>query len=99
MPGKSSYSDELRGRAVRMVTEVRSAYSSEWAAINTVAAELGIGSAETLRRWVRQAQSDEISLSSHPNSNLTELDRLRQENANLRRTNRALKRALAAMMA
>ena len=33
-------------------------YPSEFAAIRAVAARLGIGSAETLRKWVRQAEVD-----------------------------------------
>ena len=41
-----------------MVAEVRPEYPSEWAAITAVADKLGIGSAETLRKWVRQAEVD-----------------------------------------
>jgi transposase-like protein len=37
-----------------MVAEVRPEYPSDWPAIKAVAAKLGIGSAETLRKWVRQ---------------------------------------------
>lgn len=33
-----------------MVAEVRPDYPTEWAAINAVAAKLGIGTAETLRK-------------------------------------------------
>jgi transposase len=41
-----------------MVAEVRASYGSQWAAIEAVAAKLGIGCAETLRIWVRQAEVD-----------------------------------------
>ena len=41
-----------------MVAEVRASYSSEWAAIEAVAAKLGVGTAETLRSWVHQAEVD-----------------------------------------
>ena len=54
----TSYPPELRERAVRMVAEVRPEYASEWPAINAVAEKLGIGSAETVRKWVRQAEVD-----------------------------------------
>ena len=41
-----------------MVREVRPDYPSEYAAIEAVAAKLGIGTPETLRKWVRQAEID-----------------------------------------
>jgi hypothetical protein len=50
----STYPRELRECAVRMVAETRGQYPSEFAAIGSVARKLGIGSAETLRKWVRQ---------------------------------------------
>jgi transposase len=54
----TSYPLELRELAVRMVAEVRPEYPSDWPAICAVASRLGIGSAETLRKWVRQAVVD-----------------------------------------
>ena len=54
----TNYPPELRERAVRMVAEVRPEYPSHWPAICAVASRLGIGSAETLRKWVRQAEVD-----------------------------------------
>ena len=58
MARKSPYPAEMRVRAVRMVGEVRPNYDSEFAAIKAVAARLGVGSAETLRKWVRRAEVD-----------------------------------------
>jgi transposase len=52
------YPQELRERAVRLVAESREEYESEWAAIESVATKLGIGSSETLRKWVRRAEVD-----------------------------------------
>jgi transposase len=43
---------------VRIVAEVRPDYDSDWAAITAVAQKLGIGTTETLRKWVRQAEVD-----------------------------------------
>ena len=57
----ANYPQELRERAVRMVAEVRPDYPSDWPAICAVASRLGIGSAETLRKWVRQAEVDAAS--------------------------------------
>jgi transposase len=59
MPG-TKYSAEMRVRAVRLVREHSEDYPSEWAAITEVARRLGIGSAETLRKWLlRQAGTAE----------------------------------------
>src|SRR6266545_4274695 len=58
MSGSKPYPQELRERAVRMVAEVRPNYESDWAAITAVAAKLGVGTDETLRKWMRQAQVD-----------------------------------------
>jgi len=49
-----SYPKELRDRAARLV-EVRSEHAPEWAAIESVASKLGIGSAQTVHNWVRKA--------------------------------------------
>ncbi|WP_354567418.1 transposase [Glaciihabitans sp. UYNi722] len=51
------YLQELRERAVRMVAESRPDHSSEWETITSVASKLGVGSAETIRHWVRAAEA------------------------------------------
>ena len=51
------YSAEVRERAVRMVFEHRAEYATQWEAIQSIAAKMGC-SRETLRNWVRQAESD-----------------------------------------
>ena len=60
MPESTSkrYPGELRERAVRMVAEVRGDHESEWAAMTRVAQLLGVGTPETVRKWVRQAEVD-----------------------------------------
>ena len=52
------YSAELRARAVRLVLDHAGDYGSQWEAIVSIAAKFGC-TAETLRRWVRQAERDE----------------------------------------
>lgn len=89
------YPVELRQRAVRMVAEVRPNYESDWAAITAVAQKLGIGTAETLRKWVRQAQVDTGQRAGVSTDESAELKRLRRENAELRRANEILKSAAA----
>lgn len=76
-----------------MVAEVRPSYRSQWAAITAVAQKLGIGTAETLRSWLRQAEVDSGQLSGVTSEQAAELARLRRENAELRRANEILKAA------
>jgi len=47
-----------RERAVRMVFEHESEYPSQWAAIGSIASKIGC-TAETLRGWVRRAETDQ----------------------------------------
>ena len=51
------WDSETKEKAVRLVIEHRSDYSSEWAAITTIATRLGM-SAETLVKWVAQSLVD-----------------------------------------
>ena len=57
MARRSRFSQEVRERAVRMVSEHRAEYDSEWEAIWSIAEKIGC-SAETLRKWVRRAEVD-----------------------------------------
>jgi transposase len=95
MSRPSRYPAELRQRAVRMVAEVRPNYDSDWAAITAVAQKLGIGTTETLRKWVRQAEVDAGQRAGVSSDESAELKRLRRENAELRRANEILKSASA----
>lgn len=87
------YPQELKDRAVRLVAESRDQYESEWKAMESIAAKLGIGSTETLRKWVRTA---EINAGQRPGVTTQESDELRKlraENRELRRANEILKAA------
>lgn len=91
----SAYPRELRERAVRLVAETKGDYPSEFAAIASVARKLGIGSAETLRQWVRRAQ---VGAGQRPGVTTEESEQvkaLKRENAELRRANEILKSASA----
>jgi transposase len=76
-----------------MVAEVRPDYPSDWPAIVAVAQKLGIGTAETLRKWVRQAEVDAGQRPGVSSEESAEIRRLKRENAELRRANEILKAA------
>ena len=96
MPGSSKrYPVELRERAVRMVTEIRGDHESEWAAMSQVAQLLGVGSAETVRKWCRQAQVDAGTRAGVTSEEAAELKRLKRKNAEMKRANAILRSASA----
>jgi len=94
MAQPTRYSPEVRERAVRMVFDHRSEYDSQWAAIVSIATKIGC-TAETLRRWVRQAEVDtgrRNGLTSDERARTKELEREVRE---LRRANEILRKASA----
>ena len=94
MSGPSRFSPEQKDRAVRMVLEGQAEYPSQWAAIESVAAKVGVSS-ETLRKWVRQAAVDGGQRAGLTTEEAAEIKRLKRENAELRRANEILKAAAA----
>jgi transposase len=78
-----------------MVAEIRPNYDSLYAAMQAVAEQLGIGTTETVRKWVRQAEINAGQRPGLTSNEAAELRRLRSENADLRRTNEILKAATA----
>jgi transposase len=79
---------------VRLVAAARPEHQTEWAAMTSVAAKLGV-SAETVRKWVRRAEVDAGARPGVTSEESAELKRLRRENAELRRANEILKSASA----
>ncbi|MFB7600712.1 hypothetical protein [Streptomyces sp. NPDC056160] len=63
--------------------------------MKAVAAKLGIGSAETVRTWVRQAEVDTGRRPGVTSEEAAESKRLRAENSELRRANETLEAAPA----
>jgi transposase len=89
------YPAELKQRAVRMYAEVRPDHENDWDAMRRVAELLGVGTAETLRKWVRQAEIDEGARPGVTSEEADQIKRLKRENAELRRANAILKAASA----
>jgi transposase len=94
--GKTSkrYPVEVRERAVRLVFEHRGEYPNEWAAIASIAQKCGM-TAETLRKWVRQAEVDTGRRAGVSTAEAERIKELERENRELRRANEILKAASA----
>ena len=88
------YSPEVRERAVRMVLEHERDYPSQWAAIGSIAQKIGC-TAETLRKWVRQAERDAGKRPGLTTEERERLKALERENRELRRANEILRKASA----
>jgi len=94
MTRSSGFSPEVRERAVRMVVEHAAAHDSQWAAITSIAEKIGC-TAETLRKWVRQAERDQGVRPGLTTEERQRLKQLERENFELRRANEILKKAAA----
>ena len=94
MSKRSRYSPEFRERAVRMLLDQQSEYESQWAAINSIAGKVGC-TAETLRKWVRQAEKDLGIRDGVTSDERERLKQLERENRELKRANEILRKASA----
>ena len=94
MDRRTRYPQEVRERAVRMVFEHTEEHGTQYAAIRSISGKLGM-SAETLRLWVRRAETDDglrPGLTTDERARMKELER---DNRELRRANEILKSAAA----
>ena len=90
----SRYSPEVRERAVRLVREHGAEHPSEWAAIESIAGKLGC-TAETLRKWVRQAERDTGLRGGLTTAERQRTKELEREVRELKRINEILRKASA----
>ena len=94
MKTSEKYSPEVIQRAVRLVFEAKEHHPSEWAAIVSIAANLGC-SAETLRRWVRRHERDTGQREGLNRADRDRLKALEREVRELRKANEILRLASA----
>lgn len=88
------YSPEVRERAVRMVFNHAGEHTSQWAAIESIAAKIGCA-AQTLHTWVARAERDQ-GLRAGPTTDERErMKQLERENRELRQANEILRKASA----
>src|SRR5215212_382215 len=88
------FSPEVRQRAVRMVVDHGGDHASQWAAIGSIAAKIGC-TAETLRKWVRQAERDQGLRAGPTTAEQERIKALERENRELRQVNEILRKASA----
>lgn len=86
------YPRDFRERAIRLVNESLGDHETEWATIQRVSSRLGV-SAETVRKWVRQAEVNAEVRPGVREFENAEIRRLTKEVAELRRTNEILRTA------
>jgi transposase len=94
MPAQRKYPEELRERAVKMVSEVRAREGKGRGEVARVARQLGVHR-ETLRLWVRQAEVDGGQRPGTSSEDARRIAGLERENRELRRANEILKAASA----
>jgi transposase len=91
---RTRYPAEVRARAVRLVFDHSGEYGSQWAAISSIADKIGC-TAETLRRWVRQAERDGGARAGTTTEERDRVRALEREVRELRQANEILRKASA----
>ena len=94
MRKSSKFSPEVVERAVRMVLDSQDQHPSQWAAIESIASKIGC-TAETLRKWVRQAERDQGLRAGSTTGEQDRIKDLEREVRELRKANEILKLASA----
>ena len=88
------YAPEVRERAVRMVLDHQGEYTTQWAAIESIAGKIGC-TAQSLHRWVRQAERNAGRRPGLTSDEREKVKALEREVRELRRANEILRKASA----
>src|SRR6476661_6127854 len=88
------FSPAVRQRAVRMVLDHGGEHDSQWSAIGSIATKIGC-TAETLRKWVRQAERDSGQRPGPTTEERERIKALEREVRELRQANEILRKASA----
>ena len=86
------FAPEVRQRAVRMVLDQGGDHASQWSAIGSIAAKIGC-TAETLRKWVRQAERDQGPRTGSTTAEQERIKALEREARELRRAKASVTKA------
>jgi transposase len=94
MKTNKGYSPIERERAVRLVFDQQHQHRSQWSAIESIASKIGC-TPESLRRWVRQTETDQGKRSGISSTDRDRLKALERENRELKQANEILRKAAA----
>lgn len=89
---RTTYTREFREKAVALVFEHQDEYDTQWEAIKAISAKLNV-STETVRKWVRQAETDKGERPGTTSADQQKIRELQREVKELRRANEILKAA------
>ena len=94
MSTSKHYSSEVQELAKRLVQEAQQDHRSQWSAIEPLSTETGCAH-ETLRRWVRQSETNRGERAGLTTDEKALPKQLRRENRELRQANEILRNASA----
>ena len=91
---RTKFSPDVKERAVRLYRDSLPDHPSEWAAMLSISEKVGC-TAETLRKWVRQAERDAGRRPGPTTDDKRRIKELERENRELKRANEILRKASA----